>query len=145
MRWFPRWLRSHPIAALVASVLLAAVLLFALWPGQPVTKQNFERITIGMPQADLHALLGIPEYETRESGLVGGPETYMVNHTLSEDERHRRGFRDYKRQQWSSQGLSIVVILDADQRVVCRYVWPGQQGLFELIRGWLAKLLPRRP
>jgi hypothetical protein len=121
-------------------VLLAAVLLFVLWPGKRVTKANFEHIAIGMPQSDLHALLGTPEYEARESGLVVGPESYIVNATQSEEEQRRRGFLDYQRQQWSSQELSIVVILDADQRVACRYTGPAQQSFFERIRIYLSKL-----
>jgi hypothetical protein len=61
-----RWLRSHPILCSVATVLVAAVLLFAFLPKPRVTKANYERITLGMAQADLHNLLGIPEYQTQD-------------------------------------------------------------------------------
>ena len=63
-----------------------------------------------------------------ESGLVDGPETYVTNRDQSDEERRRRGFRDYRRQQWTSLEIEIVAIIDADGRVVCRYSGAGQNS-----------------
>ena len=61
-----------------------------------------------------------------ESGLVDGPETYVTNRDQSDDERRRRGFRDYRRQQWTSPEIEIIAIINADGRVVCRYSCAGR-------------------
>jgi hypothetical protein len=125
--------RSYLWVALLAAAAVATM--FFLWPRRAVTLANFQRIQLGMSQADLCSLLGQPEYDTVELGLVRGPETYSLNFHESEKERLRRGFRDYRRQQWTSSEIMIIVISDPDGSVVCRYSGDGQRP------GWLDVLI----
>jgi hypothetical protein len=137
-----RWLRSHPrlAAALFTGALVASFLglLVLLWPPNPITRANFDRIRVGMSQAELYGLLGAPQYQTVESGLVEGPETYATNRDQSDEERRRRGFREYRRQQWTSSEVTIIVISEPQGRVVCRYSGDGQtRDWLAFLRSWL--------
>jgi hypothetical protein len=135
------WLRSHPRVALLATAVAAVAVVFVSWPRETVTRANFQRIQVGMSQAELWALFGRPEYDTVELGLVPGPETFTVNFDQSDDERHRRGFRNYRRQQWTSREITIVVISEPDGGVVCRYSCEGQwRGWREFLRSWVSRL-----
>jgi hypothetical protein len=85
-----------------------------------------------MSQAELHHLLGSPHYQVVEIGLVNGPKIYATNGWLSAEEKRRLGYREYRRQAWSSLELTIVAISDLQGWVVCRYtaMWGiGRIGL----------------
>ncbi len=128
MRSVGRWLRAHPLLIFPALVAMAAVALAFLWLAQErVTTANFERIRIGMPQAELHRLLGKPAYQTVELGIVRGPGEYAMN-PRSADELLPLGYSYVTREQWSSPELSIIAITNADGEVVCRYRAEGQAG-----------------
>ncbi len=43
-----------------------------------ITSANFRRIEAGMSQAELRSLLGVPEYDVTELGLVDGPDTPLI-------------------------------------------------------------------
>jgi hypothetical protein len=118
-----RWLRSHPWLTLAALAGAVVTLSWIVLGGNQVTRSNFDRIQLGMSRADVHDLLGPPEFQVVESGLVDGPASYITNREQTDEERRRRGFRDYRREQWSSSEIEIVVISDLEGRVVCRY--PG--------------------
>jgi hypothetical protein len=140
VRRIRNWLCSHPWLAAAGLACAVVALLIVLWSPNPVTRANFGRIRIGMSQAELHRLLGAPDYQTVESGLVDGPETYITNRDLSDEERQRRGFRDCRRQQWTSPEVTIVVISDTDGQVVCRYSGDGQRsGWLTFLRSWLSR------
>jgi hypothetical protein len=135
------WLRARPILASLSALLALAPVMFVILPSPRVTKRNFERITVGMSQADLYDLLGKPVYDDRELGLVQGPESYTTNRLQSEEELRRRGFKDCRRQQWDSSELSIIVILDSEQRVVCRYMGGARRGYWlDSVRSWFSRL-----
>jgi hypothetical protein len=63
-------------------------------------------VQIGMSQAEPCGLLGRPQYEALEVGLVEGPEKYAVNFGQGSDEQSPRDFRNYRRQQWISSELT---------------------------------------
>jgi hypothetical protein len=137
MRPVRRWLWSHPRLAAAALACAAIALLLLLWPPNPVTRANLARIRVGMSQAELHRVLGAPEYQTVEWGLVDGPETYITNRDQGEEERRRRGFREYRRQQWTSSEVTIIVIAEPHGQVVCRYSGEGQRrDWFAFLRSW---------
>jgi hypothetical protein len=119
------------LIAIVVAVVIAGLVL-AVWPREVITKKNFARIQVGMTQSDLYDLLGAPQYQTVEIGLVNGPESYATNSHISAEEKHRRGFRQYRRDQWTSAECTISAISDAQGRVVCRYVSSGERA------GWPA-------
>jgi hypothetical protein len=73
MRLAWTWLRSHRLLALVALAIAVSVLVFSFWPRERITQANFQKIQVGMSQAGLRELLGEPEYEAVEFGLVQGP------------------------------------------------------------------------
>jgi hypothetical protein len=128
------------LATLIGAVV---VLSFVARSSNPVSRANFRRIEVGMPQAEVCSLLGAPEYEVEELGLVYGPETYTVNFGQSDEERRRRGFRDYRRQQWTSPEISIIVISDSEGKVVCRYSGKGREPYWlALLRSWLSRWRP---
>jgi hypothetical protein len=135
--------RLHPHRFLVpiALLLIGAVLVLMLWPQERITRQNFGRIRLGMSQAEIHQLLGSPHYQVVEIGLVREPELYATNRWLSTEEKRRSGYRDYRREQWSSPELSISVIMDLQGEVVCRYTGPGHRWEWN----WITFLRARLP
>jgi len=135
------WLRKGPvwrtatalgvvIAALALIVVIAVFEYVRLFP-EKVTRAGFQSIRIGMPQSELYQLLGSPGFAETEWGLVEGPDAYVTNASQSLAEKQQRGFQEYRRQQWISSEITIIVIFDGDGTVVCRYASEGQQG-------WLA-------
>jgi hypothetical protein len=137
--------RSRLLAALAGLAIALAVLAIALAvlaiifrPRLRVTQANFHRIQIGMSQAELSALLGPPELQVLESGLVEGPEKYITNSSQTEEQARQRGFRDYHRQQWASSEITIIAISDPEGRVACRYSAGGRTAdWLDYLRSWL--------
>jgi hypothetical protein len=118
------------------------VLSLAFLPSIRITAANYDRIQVGMTQAELYDLLGPPESQTVELALAEWPETFVVNFSQSEAERRRRGFRDCRREQWVSSYMEIIVVSDLEGRVVCRYTGPGRKPYWLLIlRSWLRRWL----
>jgi hypothetical protein len=141
MRLPRKWGRL--LTLLVAAILvigLVSLLLFlrSSTPPSPVTRANFQRIEVGMSQSDLRSLLGAPEYDATELGRINGPDSYSLNFIQSEKERRQSGYRDYRRQQWTSSECSIIVISDPERKVVCRYTREGQKpARLAFFRSWL--------
>ena len=125
MRLVWRTVWSRPVLAVALAIIVAAVL-FTLWPKQRISSANFDKIEIGMPQAELRELLGAPEFDSVVFGLVEGPKTFSTNFHFSNEQLRQRGFRDYGYQQWNSSDITIVVISDQQGEVVCRYNLEGQ-------------------
>jgi len=137
-----RFIRSHPLPTLAILATLTGVVALVLVPlfKNPVSRANFGRIHVGMSQAEVYRLLGQPEYQSVELGLVDGPETYTINFGQTVEERRRRGFREYQREQWCASGITITVIADLDHgRVVCRYIVEGEPNWIAVLRSWLSR------
>jgi hypothetical protein len=125
-----------------AAVTAVAALLIATAMWERVTRQKFGAIRIGMSQTELRHLLGPPDFQVVETGLVSGPGEYTTNSFISEEEKRRRGFQKYQRQQWASREVSIVVVSDLQGQTVCRYAGPGHKlDWIALLRGWLSRWL----
>ena len=130
MRRLSKWLSSHPVFASLLAVVAVALLLFVFSSSLRITKGNFAKITIGMSQEDIYELLGKPQFDQWESGFVGGPTAYSTTHYADE-----WGSKHYRRQEWRSLEFAITVILDPEQRVVCRYSYvPRHQSWLDYIR-----------
>ena len=140
MRLPRNWFHPGPLLTLSSLAVVGAVLVLFLWSRERVTRQNFGKIRVGMSMAELHQVLGPPDYRVVQSGLVNGPESYSTNSFLSEEERRQRGFRDYQHLQWTSSDLTIVAISDAEGLVVCRYTGPGQKtDWIAFLQYWLTR------
>ena len=138
-RW--GWPRSHQWVALLATGIAVVAVVFVLWHRGAVTRASFQRIQVGMSQAELCGLLGRPEVDTMELGMVQGPDTYSIIVGGSDDERRQEGFMNYRRQQWASPEITIIVISDPDGSAVCRYSREGQSllGWLDLVRSWISR------
>ena len=133
--------KSRPLLIAVVVAVGMAGLVFLVWPHEAITKKSFAQIQVGMSQNDLYHLLGAPHYQTVEIGLVSGPENYATNSHMSAEEKHRRGFRQYRREHWTSAECTISAISDVQGRVVCRYVGSGEKAdWLAFFRSWLASL-----
>ena len=118
------------IAAIIAGIgcliLLIAPVIFVFWPR--VTEANFEKITDQMSFQEVERLLGTPSYDTTELGLVRGSGTYVTNDSLPIQKKIAMGYQDYRRVQWSSRQLTIIVIFDSSGIVATRYRSDGQSS-----------------
>ena len=129
--------------ALTSTAIIAVIVALTFWlvAPDPVSQSAYDRIRLGMTQAELRSLLTrSPDYESRELGLVRGPENYTVNMAASPATLRSRGFRDYRRQQWQSAEITITVISDPAGHVVCRYKGGGQpRHWLDHARLWIAR------
>ena len=141
MRFLRTRLRAYLLLAFVGC-LLTTVSLVVLLPRERVTRANLEKIELDMSQAGLHGLLGPPDYQTVELGMVNGPNSYSTNFGDSAKELRLRGYRDYTRQQWHSPEITIITISDAEGRVVCKYSGEGQRRVnaIDIVWYWLRRL-----
>jgi len=114
------WVRSRPFLTFIAFAIVVSTLVIALWPKQRITKANFDKTQIGMSQGELLQLLGTPEIDTIQLGLVEDPQTFII---LGSDSR----YKDYRFQQWTSSEISIGVVSDSEGQLVCRYSNPGRE------------------
>lgn len=142
MRLPLKWLRTHTLLVSAVAVLVLVVLVFYFfWPREQVTQANFQRIELGMSQAELIALLGAPDSHAVELGFVTDSKTYAINFASNQQQLRERGFRNYQREQWISSEISIVVILDLDGVVVCKYSADGQKwSWFAFLRSRVSRL-----
>jgi hypothetical protein len=121
------WVRFSPFLAFVALAIAVATLVFGLWPKQKITKANFNKIQIGVPQGELCRLLGNPEFDAVELGTVRDAKNYATNDYYKRDQLLGMGYQDFRHQQWISSEISINVISDLNGDVVCRYSGPGRE------------------
>jgi hypothetical protein len=108
------------VAVIVATVILT------FWPRQRITAANFCTIQIGMSQTELRGLLGDPEFDFVGLGVVEGPDIYVTNSILPEEQLRQRGFQDCRYQQWTSSEITISVISNQQGEVVCRWSSKGR-------------------
>ena len=141
MRLFRTRLHAYITLVFVACVVTAVIVVLLL-PPERVTRANFEKIELGMSTADVQRLLGRrPNFEMVESGIVRGPAAYSMD--FDPKGLRQDGYQDYKRQQWDSPDVIIVVVSDATGRIVCRYTAPGEgrrPSVFETAWYWIMRL-----
>ena len=73
--WRALW--SRPVLAFAALAITVAVVILTSWPKQRISAANFEKIEIGMSQAELYGLLGAPGHDSLLFGKVEGPKTFF--------------------------------------------------------------------
>jgi hypothetical protein len=108
-------------------------------PQERVTRANYEKIQLGMSQADLRLLLGRPQVQAVDLGMVQGDSylTYLPGGSPPD-----KGFRKCMRQQWDSPEISIVGVFDTEGRVICRYTGEGQRRVnaIDIVWYWIWRL-----
>jgi hypothetical protein len=82
------------LCSLAGLLALSAALFVAFHRSEPVTTASFDKITLGMSEAELQSLLGQPKYDSVEPGLVNGPESYINNSSLTVEQARKRVSRD---------------------------------------------------
>lgn len=107
-------------------LLIAALFAYKLSQPDPVNKDNFRAIALGMSRQELETLFGEPQTENVEIGIVNDPRSYSTNRAHSVETLRSMGYDDYTRLQWNSREITIVVILDKQNQAVCRYDAEGQ-------------------
>ena len=119
--------RTTIISLSIGFVLLIAIIATAiLQQKMHVTAAAFQRIQIGMTRTELHEMLGRPQHQQIVFGVVQDSSTMAINFSGDQEELRTKGYTDYIMDQWSSSTITIVVAVDGDDRVVCRYTSTGQ-------------------
>ena len=113
-------------AAIAVLVLLVTPVMVAFWPR--VTPDNYLRISDSMTFQETVDLLGSPDYDTTEQGLISGSGTYVTNAFLSATEKRELGYKTYRRVQWTSPTISIIVVFDRNDRVATHYRSDGHDS-----------------
>jgi hypothetical protein len=139
-------LRSGPVLVFVALAIVVATVTLTLWPRNRISAANFDRIQIGMSQAELRGLLGSPQIDDFELGKARGSEEYVSarddgvllltnrvgttcldgDYRYSKVELRLMGFQDYQCQTWVSSEIRIYVISDQEGHVACRFRHEGR-------------------
>ncbi|NND99563.1 MAG: hypothetical protein HKN47_19785 [Pirellulaceae bacterium] len=105
------------------AVFLVVILLFplfiAFWPR--VTAANYERIAVSMTMEEVQGILGEPEFDTSEFGILDKTGAYVTNNLLSDQEKIDNGYQRYRRLQWTSYRRTIVVVFDSRGQVATKY------------------------
>ena len=70
-----------------------------------------------MTISDVQQLLGHPDYDDIEFGVIGSTGAYVTNDLLTDDEKRKLGYQKYRRLQWTSRELSIIVVFDMHEQV----------------------------
>jgi hypothetical protein len=132
----------------VALAVVIATVTLALWPKQRITAANYDKIQIGMSQAELRGVLGPPQRVEDFVGQFCGEEFISVENGMlvrtfrvgdqgfitaldynyshyGKDELRRMGFKDYQRQVWISSEISIVLITNQEGHVADRFSGEG--------------------
>ena len=124
--------RFLPVLVFGALAVVIVTVTLAFWPKHRITRANFDKIQIGMSQAELRGLLGPPRIvDEFELGQVRGEEYVWVDNGrllliyqdgnqswstclddnnyryLSKDDLRRMGFQDYQQQVWISSEIRI--------------------------------------
>ena len=91
-----------------------------------ISTANYQRLSRTMDMDRVEQLLGTPGYHVKELGKVTDTGEYVTNATLSDQEKLRKGYRQYHRKQWVSRQITIVVVFDESGMVATRYSNEGQ-------------------
>jgi len=133
MRLAWRWLRSYRFLAFIGLAWVALV--FTFWPRQRVTEANFLKIKVGMSEADLRVLLGAPKLDEVVFGLVVAPDRFMhcdnnrkewYDNHFGKQQLLELGYRNYRRQEWTSSEITIVAVFNQQGPLVCWYKGEGE-------------------
>jgi hypothetical protein len=95
-----------------------------------ISRGNYARIHRGMSEADVMRLLGSPDHDMMQFGLVSaaeGPGAYAANFLGPTPELRKRGYEDYRFLQWASPEITIVIICNKSGSVAAKYTAPGQE------------------
>lgn len=103
-----------------------------------VTATNYDRIRHSMSMQEVRQLLGRPDYDQTEYGIIGISGAYVTNDSLSDEEKIDLGYQKYRRLQWTSREITIVVVFDMNGLVATRYSGDGQNSA-GWWRWWWAK------
>lgn len=142
-------LRTRPrywlLLVFLASLMALIIVVLILKPRGNITQATFQKFRIGMTESGLRDLLGRPDYQTVELGLVRGPMSYSVvfgSNSPTKEELRQQGHRDYTRQQWDSTEITITAISDTEGTVVCCYSGQGQKPFswFDFVCHWISRL-----
>jgi hypothetical protein len=119
--------RRFLLCALVA-VVAALAGVWLLWPRTALTRENAERIEMGMTLAQVEAIMGGPARDETTGRVVldqsGDPDDVqqraaIYEHLLVESLRnHAAGVRFPQALEWHSNQVSILVLFDRDGCVV---------------------------
>ena len=113
MRLFRTRLHAYVALVLLACVVTAVIVVLLL-PGERVTEANYEKIKLGMSQAEVQRLLGPPDHEDRGDSIY---------------------------QQWHSPELTIILISDGAGGVRARWSGKGKRtaSVFEMLWYWMMR------
>ena len=127
MRFFRTRLHAYVVLVLLASLLVAGIVLLLL-PRERVTRANFDKIEIGMSVADVERLLGPPDFE------------YPPNPYFDSQGRKQR-YQDCAGHGWSSPEITILLISNGDSRIVRRDRADGQTRatVFQIVLTWIMR------
>jgi len=130
----------------LATLIALAVCLFVFAPRtEKSIRAAFDKIVLGMTQAEVRSLLGGPPQLTSvEKGLVRNSETFITNSDPAAQARD--GHRDYTFCEWTVshwQSASYVAVVFDGDSVVCRYLTVAPPGFWDNLRRYLSRLLGR--
>ena len=112
------------VFSLFAGVLIPVFL--SLWP--QVTAANYDRIMNSMTMQDVRQLLGRADYDCTEYGIIGSSGAYVINDSLTDEEKIALGYQKYRRLHWISREITITVVFDMEGLVATRYSSDGQES-----------------
>jgi hypothetical protein len=139
----PRLKRGLLAVAVLTTGVLGAVWL--LWPEPPISPANFRRIELGMTQAEIEAIIGLPPgvYYGRPSVPSNQLDFVHVEGKgkvpKDGDDGEDGNFRPSV--EWVGHRFSILVDFEQGQATCCRLfeLAPpgGSPGMLDRIRSWL--------
>jgi hypothetical protein len=124
------------LAACLAIVLAAVALVLRGSKSEAATRAAFSKITLGMTEPEVAALLGgPPDSRAVTKGAVKGPESFITNSDPAI--QAREGHRDYTFCEWVVphwHGTSYVAVVFDGDVVACRYMEVAPPGLWDRVR-----------
>jgi hypothetical protein len=135
--------RTRHLLSLSLPVLVAlAAAAWLLWPRTAITRENFDRIEVGMTLAEVEAILGGPPREEATGPFVprdGDPDSVWITHEFmviigpgAPAFPADRG--------WAAHSLLVWVTFDAEGRVSAKNCLPVRRAtepLLDRLRRWL--------
>ena len=118
------------LCGLVVLLGVGVMLAFVYQREARISRGNYARIHRGMSEADVMRLLGSPDHDMMQFGLVSaaeGPGAYAANFLGPTPELRKRGYKDYRFLQWASPQITIVIICDKSGSVAAKYTGVGQE------------------
>jgi hypothetical protein len=104
--------RHLPLIALTAAAAIGFLVAWVLWPRTAITRENYERIHVGMTRAEVEAILGGPARDE-----TGGWWPRVRGRWEDDGGRPPEADEALRSDIWESDGLNIWVQSDGDGRV----------------------------